>query len=124
MLCSRRAVVRIVMFVTKDFIMTHRLAICIILASLAFAAPRLVAASDAFLQVTFNTVDSVEIKDSGDGCAGGCVTIVTVRGIPVGAQNASTGTFNFGPNFDVARRCEKLALIAMSKPGCAASAGT
>jgi hypothetical protein len=74
--------------------------------------------ADVTIQVVYDTVDSVEIKnhDICDTC-GGNQSMVIVRGIVVGTSTPSTRTFNFGTNIDIATRCERLAMIAMSKPG-------
>jgi hypothetical protein len=103
--------------------MTYRLAICLVIASLALAAPRPVSA-DANIQAVYDTVDSVEIKNhdtSGTtncGVSGFCThALVVVTGIRAGESTPSTQTFNFGINADMATRCERLAMIAMSKPG-------
>jgi hypothetical protein len=87
-----------------------------VITSLAFGAPRPVAA-DTSIQVVFDTVDSVEIqnRDVCNGCA--LQAFVIVRGIFAGGSVPSTRTFNFGNNTDMATRCEHLAVIAMSKPG-------
>jgi hypothetical protein len=81
--------------------MTHRIAACLALASLTFVAPRPAAAA---VTHTFDTVDAVEIVNGSD-------TLV-VTGILVGQTTPTTLSFYF-----VGVRCERLAVIAMSKPG-------
>jgi hypothetical protein len=87
-----------------------------VLAALALVTPRHVAA-DPGIQTVFDTVDSVEIKNH-DLC-GGCTTqaVVNIRGIRAGQSVPGDFSFNFGGNTDMATRCERLAVIAMSKPG-------
>jgi hypothetical protein len=96
--------------------MFHRLAICILIAWSSLAAPRS-AVADVAIQVVFDTVDFVEIKNQ-DVCSS-CTpqSVVLVRGIPAGGSAPTTVTFNFGTNADMATRCERLGLLAMSKPG-------
>ena len=99
--------------------MMHRLAICLAFLSITTVTPRPAGAS-AVISVVFDTVDFVEIRT--DDARN---LFLLVRGIPSGQSTPSTGTFNFG-NYnttfgvdpaDAATRCERLALIAMSKPG-------
>ncbi len=97
--------------------MTNRLAICFVIASAVTSVSRR-GAADAVIQIVFDTVDSVEIKNQ-DAC-NGCSTVqsvVVVTGIPSGSSTRFTRSFNFGLNNDIATRCEHLAVIAMSKPG-------
>jgi hypothetical protein len=95
--------------------MTHRLAICLAIASLIFMAPRPAAAA---ITPVFDTVDAVQI-DYPSGIAG---RTLTVTGIVAGGTAPVTYTFNF-PNYsdsqnaDLVGRCERFALITMSKPG-------
>jgi hypothetical protein len=88
-------------------------------ALLIAVAPKIVAAdANVPLQVTFDTVDFVEIKNQ-ETCSG-CIrseSFVVVRGVITGQSTASTRTFNFGINKDMATRCERLATIAMAKAG-------
>jgi hypothetical protein len=96
--------------------MNSHLAFCLVVSSLAVAAPRSVAA-DAGIQFVFNTVDSVEILDH-DFCSGCAVrVVVTVKGILAGGSVPTIRTFDFSLNVASATRCEHLAVIAMSKPG-------
>jgi len=94
--------------------MTHRLAYCLVIASLALAPRR--SAADSGITDVFDTVDSVRIKNH-DTCSGCTHALVVVQGIRVGGSGPVTLTFDFGTNKDMATRCEHLAVIAMSKPG-------
>jgi len=94
--------------------MMHRLAIYLGIVSLSLVVPRVVVA-DATIQVTYDTVDFVEIRNSDLNSISHA--IVRVRGIPSGTSNPNTFSFDFGNNVDIAKRCEQLAIIAMSKPG-------
>lgn len=95
--------------------MTHRLAYCLVIASLALV-PR-PGAADPGITAVYDTVDSVRIKNQ-DQCSS-CIAhaLVVVRGVRVGGSGPITSTFDFGTNKDMAARCERLAVIAMSKPG-------
>jgi hypothetical protein len=90
--------------------MTHRLAICLAIASLTFMAPRPAAAA---VTHTFDTVDAVEITNLG----GDNNNIIIVTGILAGQTTPTTQTFVFGSAVDHARQCERFALIALSRPG-------
>lgn len=94
--------------------MTHRLACCLVIASLALA-PRS-SAADPGIQVVYDTVDAVEIKNHDVGSSTPHALVV-VRGIRSGGSVPVTTSFDFGTNKDMATRCERLAVIAMSKPG-------
>src|ERR1041384_3187093 len=74
-------------------------------------------AADPVIQVVFDTVDSVEVKNQ-TACSG-CTshTLVIVTGIPAGSSTPGTRSFDFVTNLDMATRCEHLAVIAMSRPG-------
>lgn len=89
--------------------MTHRLAICLAIVSLTFVAPRPAAAS---ITRVFDTVDAIEIED--DLNIG---HLVKVTGILAGGTAPTTLTFSFGNAAALAERCERLAVIAMAKPG-------
>ena len=83
--------------------MAHRLAICLAIASSILAAPRPAAAA---ITHVFDTVDAVEISG----------TAINVTGILAGQTAPTTVMFEF---YDAGRvqRCERLAVLAMSKPG-------
>ena len=93
--------------------MTRRFASCLAIASLTFMSPRPAAAA---ITHVFDTVDAVEI-----GYQGGTIgQIVWVTGVRVGATSPATYMFTFANNTtgnDQALRCERLAVLAMSKPG-------
>jgi len=97
--------------------MNYRFVIGAVFSLLTLAAARTVVA-DVSVQVTFDTVDFVEIKNQ-DICSGctGSNALVVIRGVPSGSSTTITSSFNFGTNKDMATRCERLAVIAMSKPG-------
>jgi hypothetical protein len=96
--------------------MKCRVALGTAFALLTLAAARTVVA-DPGIQATFDSVDFVEIRNH-DVCSGCTIhTVVTVRGITTGHSTPSTLNFDFGTNKDMATRCERLATIAMSKPG-------
>jgi hypothetical protein len=95
--------------------MMYRLAICLVLASLTFV-PAKRAAADTSIQAVFDTVDSVEIKNA-DNSSSINHAIVLVRGVLAGGSTPNTQSFDFGNNVGMAMRCERLAVIAMSKSG-------
>jgi hypothetical protein len=102
----------------QEFFMSHRLA-CAGFSLLVLVAPRIATANTSVpLQITYDAVDFVDIKneDICDGCSRS-EAIVLVRGVPTGQSTPATATFNFGINKDMATRCERLATIAMSRPG-------
>jgi hypothetical protein len=92
--------------------MTHRFAICLAIAASLFAAPRPAAAA---ITTVFDTVDAVEIATSGLGYN------IIVTGIVAGGTTPTTLTFFFSGTSSgqesQARQCERLAVLAMSKPG-------
>jgi hypothetical protein len=97
--------------------MMHRLAICLVIASVSLAAPRPAVASATDV---YDTVDSVEVN-SDDPNASFNVSLV-VTGIPAGGSTPITKIYNFGAlstagNFEQAAHCQRLAVVAMSKPG-------
>jgi hypothetical protein len=95
--------------------MTNRFTI-LFAASLIFAAPRPALAVTAF--AVFDTVDGVEL-DQVDSCQGGCFvhTVVVVTGIRRGQSTPTSQSFDFGDKVDIAAHCQRLAMVAMSKPG-------
>jgi hypothetical protein len=101
-----------------DHIM-YRLAFCLVLIASTLGLPRLVAA-----EVTdfYDTVDFAEVDKR--NCSNfGCNPTLTVRGILAGGSTPVTRTYVFGNNgngtegLDTAQHCQRLAVIAMSKPG-------
>jgi hypothetical protein len=92
----------------------NRITLCtsIVLATmLSGVSPAAAAAGDLF---SFETVDAVEVDD---------YLHITITGVLAGDTEASTYTFTASANSDRAAaavanaRCERLALLAMSKPG-------
>ena len=94
----------------------HRLFICLVVYTSTFAVPRHAAASIE-PTVTFDTVDAVEIQNDNGAAA---VNLV-VTGILAGGSTPTTRTFAFANSSALdaapALRCERFAVIAMSKPG-------
>lgn len=89
-------------------------------APLIFVAPR-PALADATAATVFDTVDSVEL-DQRENCPtspSACFThtIVIVTGILSGRSTPNTRSFNFVDKADIAAHCQRLAMLAMSKPG-------
>jgi len=95
--------------------MTHRrfshLVLGLLLGSLSLAAPRPAAA--AAPTVTFDTVDAVEINNGTNSTA----TFIVVTGILAGASTPTTMSFTFGTTTAIGLHCERLAMIAIAKPG-------
>jgi hypothetical protein len=95
--------------------MMNRLMIVLVV-PLILAVPRPALAASA--TAVFDTVDSVEL-DQVDDCNGGCFihAVVVVTGIRKGQTTPTTQSFNFGDKGDMAVHCQRLAMVAMSKPG-------
>jgi hypothetical protein len=100
--------------------MMHRLAICLVIAAVSLAAPRPAAAVAVDV---YDTVDSVEIDNSNSSVSGSPPTL-QVTGIPAGATTPITRTYTFFASaagvavaVDTAMHCQRLAVVAMSKPG-------
>jgi hypothetical protein len=90
-------------------------AFALVLPVVMFAAPRR-SAADASIQAVFSTVDAVEIRHAGcDSCTPH--EEVAITGIVSGSSVPSTTVFNFGQASDIAARCERIAMLVMSKPG-------
>lgn len=85
-------------------------------ASLMFAAVRSALAITA--SITFDTVDGAEIQQLSACTSAGCArTSLVVTGILRGQTTPGTRTFDFGFQADLAAHCQRLAMIAMAKPG-------
>lgn len=84
-------------------------------AVLMLAAPLRAFAANSGFRNSFDTIDSVEISNL--DVEFGQHSFLTVRGILRGQSTPVSLDFDFGTNKDMATRCERLALIAMSKPG-------
>lgn len=95
--------------------MFRHLVVCLALASLTFVAPRPADAAGTITH-TFTAVDAVEVQYSG----GGAGFILVVTGFLGGGSAPTTHSFPF-MNTDIglrqAEKCERMAQIAMSKPG-------
>lgn len=93
----------------------HRLVMCLMVCVLTFAVPWHAAAAIS-PTTTFDTVDAVELQN--DCCS---VVNLVVTGILAGGSTPTTRTFAFANNSATdaapALRCERFAVIAMSKPG-------
>lgn len=96
--------------------MMNRLAI-LLAVPLVFVAPRS-ALANASAGTVFDTVDGVEL-DQIDSCLSTCFihTIVIVTGIRSGRSTPNTLSFDFADKADIAAHCQRLAMVAMSKPG-------
>lgn len=98
--------------------MTNRFVIMLAV-PLLFAAPS-PALADATASTVFDTVDSVELNQR-DLCVNGSTcfihTIVVVTGILGGASTSTSRSFDFVDKADIAAHCQRLAMVAMSKPG-------
>jgi len=97
--------------------MMHRLAICVVFASSSLAAPRPAAAAAA--TDVYDTVDSVEIDNRPDSPQ---VPTLVVTGILAGQTRPGTARYFFSSlgspsDLDTAMHCQRLAVVAMSKPG-------
>jgi len=98
--------------------MIRHLSSCLVIASLLVAAPR--SAPAAVVDHVFDTVDTVEINhDPGCAPSSGCgpAARVVVTGIRQNTSVQVTEEFIFYSDTDMAARCERLALIAIAKPG-------
>lgn len=87
-------------------------------ASLMFAAVPSALAITA--STTFDTVDGAEIQQLSSCGASGCfpqATMLLVTGILGGQTTPTTRSFDFGFQADLAAHCQRLAMIAMAKPG-------
>ena len=95
--------------------MRHRFVIGLVVCASTFTVPRHGAASIE-PTTTFDTVDAVELQNE-------CCNVVNlvVTGILAGGSTPTTRTFAFANNSAIdaapALRCERFAVIAMSKPG-------
>jgi hypothetical protein len=89
--------------------MSRHLATCLVIAALAVVSsgPAIAAQGDV---IAYDTVDGIEASGS---------TVIVITGVVVG-QGAST-TIRYGISIsgasDYLARCEKFAMLAMSKPG-------
>lgn len=91
--------------------MTRHLATCFVLIVLSLGTPALAAADTvASVGAIYDTVDAIEASENR----------ITVTGIIAGQSAPSTLVYiirDFGSSTVAASRCDRLALLAMSKPG-------
>ena len=85
--------------------MLHRLSSVLVVAALVIP-PAVTQAGTGSLTYTFATVDGVKVIDK----------LIYVTGIQVGASTPTEIPASFADS-SAAERCDRLALIAMSKPG-------
>jgi hypothetical protein len=96
--------------------MMNRFAI-LFAAPLIFVAPRPALAS-ATVSSVFDTVDGAEIQQFSPCTSAGCArTSLLVTGILRGQTTPITVLFDFGFQADLAAHCQRLAMVAMAKPG-------
>lgn len=86
--------------------MTRQLATCLAIAALTMISPEPARAAQGDVTV-YDTVDAVETLGSQ----------MTVTGIIAGQGAPSTTRYRVGTTEEGAARCDRLALLAMSKPG-------
>jgi hypothetical protein len=103
----------------KGFTAMHRLALCLVIASLILATPRHAAAA---VTDFYEAIDFVEINKR-DPTLSGSPASLMVRGILVGGTPV-TRTYAFvstagvpTEGLETAMHCHRLAVLAMSKPG-------
>jgi hypothetical protein len=94
--------------------MIHRLALCVVLVVLATAAPR-PAGATIISTTVFDTVDTVEINNENNSVNLVVTGILTGGGVPRTMSFAFLNTQALAAA--AALRCERFAVIAMSKPG-------
>lgn len=99
--------------------MTRHLVTCLAIVALSLVSPTPAAATTlAFGDAVYDTVDAIEVL-SGSGVT---VPSITITGIISGQSAPSQLTYRIespttNTNADGASRCDRLALLAMSKPG-------
>src|SRR5262245_43775393 len=86
--------------------MTRHLATCLLVAALSIVSPR-AAPAEAFLEIPYETVDAFEVSSKN----------ITVTGIIAGAGAPTTTQYTVLTDVVAASRCDRLALLAMSRPG-------
>jgi hypothetical protein len=91
-------------------IMSQRWAIGLAIAVVVAASSPAVAAGTP---ISFDTVDAVELIDGG----GSIGQVLKLTGIVTGTATPTTIQFSFSNKVEAATRCERMATIAMSKPG-------
>lgn len=96
--------------------MMNRITI-LLAASLAFPSSAL---ANATASTVFDTVDNAEIQQLSTCGTLGCfpaATMLLVTGILQGQTTPTAHSFDFGFQADLAAHCQRLAMIAMAKPG-------
>jgi len=92
--------------------MTRHLVTCLAIIALSFVSPTpaAAAATVATSSAVYDTVDAVELLDG---------TLITVTGVISGQSARSESIYQIFsiPNSDGPARCDRLALLAMTKPG-------
>jgi hypothetical protein len=97
----------------------HRLVLCLVFAASTLSTPR---RATAAVTDVYDTVDSVELTQS-QFVAGSRVSTLVLRGILTGENAPVVRTYRFiqsGEGVDglaAAMHCQRLAVLAMSKPG-------
>jgi len=91
--------------------MTRHLVTCLTITALTFVSPAPAAAATyASSSAVYDTVDAVEILE--------VASTITITGIISGQSSPSTLSYNLHlSTTESASRCDRLALLAMSKPG-------
>src|SRR5690348_7562344 len=87
--------------------MTRQLALCLAIVALSIVSPE-PARADFGDVITYDTVDAVEVNSA---------TSLTVTGIIVGQGASSSVRYRVGTSELGTARCDRLALLAISKPG-------
>jgi hypothetical protein len=102
--------------------MTRHLVTCLAVIAVLFVSPTpaAAAATQAFSSAVYDTVDAIEVRTN----VSGALPSITVTGIISGQSAPSeltypilTGGGSVTGSADGAARCDRLALLAMSKPG-------
>jgi len=97
----------------------YRLALCLMLVASVLATPR---PSIANVIDSYDTVEFVEANNRNSEISGGPPSL-TVRGIPAGGSAPVTKIYRFFNSsavidgVEAALHCQRLAVLAMSKPG-------
>jgi len=97
--------------------MTRHLVTCLAIIAFSFVSPTpAIAATQATSSAVYDTVDAVEIRSSASEAP-----LVVITGIISGQSAPSEFSYQIltfsNPTTDNGARCDRLALLAMSKPG-------
>jgi hypothetical protein len=94
--------------------MTRHLVPGLALVALSFVSPSPAAAADAVAPAVYDTVDAVEVW-------GGRITVTGIISGQAGPSELvyiiHDGAFTSTPSPEAAARCDRLAMLAMAKPG-------